>query len=81
MYTSILYFCMRICYLGTLAIFFTLRFTQVLLLKIPVFNTCISKLSYSIVTFVVSVHIQFSTKFEMPMFRGYTFCRPMMYCL
>jgi hypothetical protein len=57
MYTSILYFCTRICYLGTVAIFFTLRFTQVILLKTSVFDRCISKPSYSIVTFVVSIHI------------------------
>ena len=51
------YFYMRICYLGTVALFHTLRFTHVLLLKTPLFNTYVSKLTYSIVTFVISVHI------------------------
>jgi hypothetical protein len=53
----ILYFYMRICYWGTVAIFHTLRFTQVLLLKTPLFNTCVSKLTYSIVTFIISGYI------------------------
>jgi len=70
-YMYILYFYMRICYLGTVAIFHTLMFTQVFLLKTPLFNTCVSKLTYSIDICHFCTHSLFATKFERPVFLGY----------